>query len=72
MVPGTAKNPTHIRLVAIAFFIGSASHFLNSGTITMPPPTPSKPDSPPAITPTPIARTVIDEFSLARSRFARS
>ena len=51
MVPGTQIIPTHTSDVAIARLSGRPTQSVNAGTISMPPPTPRKPDSSPAIVP---------------------
>ena len=55
--PGIARMPTHASDVPTASLIGRRSHAVNAGTITMPPPIPSSPDSRPAATPIGASRT---------------
>src|SRR4051794_2746017 len=50
-VPGIAKMPTHDSEVPIVSFSGIPTQAENAGTIRMPPPTPSNPESAPAATP---------------------
>ena len=51
IVPGTAKMPTQASDVAIVSLSGKPTQAENAGTIRMPPPMPSSPDSIPAATP---------------------
>ena len=46
MVPGMAKTPTHTSDVAIAVLSGSPTSSVKAGTITIPPPMPSRPERP--------------------------
>ena len=48
IVPGMQTRPTQTSDVAIARFSGRPTQFVNAGTMTMPPPTPRKPERPPA------------------------
>ena len=50
-MPGTASTAITSRDVPSARFSGMAVHTVNAGTITMPPPTPSSPDTNPAVAP---------------------
>ena len=45
IVPGIAKMPTHASEVATVSFSGIPSQAENAGTIRMPPPIPSSPES---------------------------
>ena len=48
IVPGIAKMPTHASEVAIVSLSGMPTSAENAGTMRMPPPMPSRPESAPA------------------------